>query len=278
MHVPNLVVAHTMCNECDGIGVLDKPHCVCGVRCSACNKWDNKKKKFSCEPCNTCGVREVVCRGPNTANEFGNWLFKAEHSNAVCLAHNAKGYDAYFLLEYLLNNTVDKIHTLPKVIFAGSKIMSMSVDKFNMKIIDSLNFLGVKLSALPKMFNLTEMHKGYFCHFFNTEANADYLGPLPAPKYYGPDQMSTSERAAFYRWYEERNKTTFYMRYELLAYCRNDVDILLKASSKFRSLLIEYARVDPFKQATLASTSMAVFRTNFLEERLLIKLKGDDKT
>ena len=52
-----------------------------------------------------------------------------------------------------------------------------------------VNFLPMPLSTFSKTFGLTELAKGYFPHFFSTEANQHYVDPLPDTKYYDPDGM-----------------------------------------------------------------------------------------
>jgi hypothetical protein len=42
------------------------------------------------------------------------------------------------------------------------------------KIIDSINFIPINLSKMPKTFGLSELKKEYFPHFFNTPANQNY--------------------------------------------------------------------------------------------------------
>ena len=82
----------------------------------------------------------------------------------------------------------------------GAKIMKMSVLESDIRFIDSLNFLPMPLSKFPKTFGFTELVKGYFPHFFNTEANQHYVGPLADAKYYDPDGMKPEAREAFYKW------------------------------------------------------------------------------
>ena len=62
------------------------------------------------------------------------------------------------------------------------------------------------LSKFPKTFGLTELAKGYFPHFFNTEANQHYVGPLPETKYDDPDSMKPDAPEAFYKWYGQGGK------------------------------------------------------------------------
>lgn len=45
--------------------------------------------------------------------------------------------------------------------------MYMTVEKgLDIKVIDSLNILPMKLGLLPKVFGLTELQNGWFPHFF----------------------------------------------------------------------------------------------------------------
>ncbi len=76
-----------------------------------------------------------------------------ENVGSIAIAHNAKGYDAHFLLQYLFENGIPA-----KVIPKGCEVMALSA--CGIRVLDSLNFLPFPLSALPKAFNLKEMKKG----------------------------------------------------------------------------------------------------------------------
>ena len=65
-----------------------------------------------------CGNREVIFHGQNTVREFCSWLFLEQHINVTVIAHNARAYDAYFIYNYLLMQSIT-----PEIIFRGSKIM-----------------------------------------------------------------------------------------------------------------------------------------------------------
>lgn len=204
-----------------------------------------------------------------------------------------KGYDGYFLLEYLMANSI-----VPKVIFAGSKIMYLHVERgLNIRILDSLNFLPMKLAAMPKAFGLHEMKKGYFPHFFNTKSNFNYIGSYPAARFYGSDTMSTKEQQDFLTWHNEKveSNETFDFAREILEYCSSDVDILRQACLKFRNILMNITGkhevifdedlpetklmdgVDPFQHITIASVCMQVFKTKFLQEDWRVKVRNDGK-
>ena len=157
-----------------------------------------------------------------TCKDFCDWLFGGSMDGSVCIAHNFKGYDSYFILKYLYDNKVR-----PGLIMNGAKIMEMTVVESDIRFIDSLNSLPMPLSTFLKTLGLTELAKGYFPHFFNTEANQHYVGPLPDPKYYDPDGMKPDAREVFYKWYgtQREKQVGFNMEGELLKYCRSDADI-----------------------------------------------------
>ncbi|XP_067671798.1 uncharacterized protein [Haliotis asinina] len=137
---------------------------------------------------------------------------------------------------------------------------------------DSLNFLTMALKQFPKTFGLTELKKGYFPHFFNTDHNQGYVGPYPPVSTYDPDSMFPAERQAFLTWYDARvaEGTAFDLDEELLAYCQSDVDILRRGCAAFRHIFIQQNDVDPFYEAvTLPMACMLTFRKLFLEPRTI---------
>ena len=99
--------------------------------------------------------------------------------NVICLAHNLKGYDSYFILEHCYRQ-YRRVNQLVN----GAKILSLSLA--GLRFLDSLSFLPMPLAAFPKAFGLQELKKGFFPHFFNTQDNQDYVGPIPAQDYYDP--------------------------------------------------------------------------------------------
>ena len=218
---------------------------------------------------------QVHFRSDDVSDEFGRWLFSEKHKNAIVTAHNMKGYDGYFLLNYLLRNGIRH-----NPIYAGSKIMSIHVESgLNMTIIDSLNFFPMPLSKLPKTFGLINTTKGDFSHVFNTKANSGYLGKYPPLEAYGGDTKSTEARGELLQWYGSVKDQLFDFEKQLYDYCVNDVDILARSIKKFRVLLMDKTGLDPLNYITIASTTMAVFKELFLEEVYnvngeLVKVRG----
>lgn len=285
-HIPNLVVAHSACSQCEEEGDcldgdMSKKYCgVCGTRCSNCDSWNGKKNKFEKPPCKNglCGKREIVFRGEDVTHDFGRWLVDRQHRNCTVIAHNARGYDNYFILDYLLQNNIS-----PAVIFNGTKAVYMRVGKgLNIRFLDSLMFLPMSLAQLPKCFDLKELKKGYFPHFFNKPLNyASIKQGLPPKKDYGYDRMTQEKQDEFNKWYEKHENDIFDFENEMLQYCRSDVDILRRACLKYRQLLMKETHVkgcggiDPFCFVSAASVCMGVFRARFLPEIHEVLLKKD---
>ena len=296
-HRPNFVVAHSICNECENNPVTAEATCKnCGSRCIICDKFNEQEKEFERYPCEGCGKRQVIFKGSNTQQDFCKWLISKQHKDFTVIAHNARGYDSYFIYDYLIENS----HTPHPVIFSGSKIMCMSVPTggLNIRFLDSLNFLPMPLAQLPKSFGLEELKKGFFPPFFNTPENQEVvLLNLPDIKYYDPDSMSKDRRNEFLDWYKIHKNDQFDFQKEMQEYCISDVDILLQACWKFRQLLksqtceecqiedlenmitktIRKNAVDCFSFLTIASVCMGIFRAKFLTETWSVLIKDKCK-
>ena len=292
-HEPNFVVAQSICSRCEDKPVTLTAICyTCGSRCEFCDQFNEQEKEWEKYPCKGCGKRQVIFKGTDTKNLFCKWLISNQHREVTAIAHNARGYDSYFIYDYLIANS----HTPEPIIFSGSKIMYMKVPTggINIRLLDSLNFLPMPLAQLPKSFGLKELKKGFFPHFYNTtEHQNDILINLPDVKYYDPDSMGKERREEFFQWYEEHKDDVFGFQEEMEQYCVSDVDILLKACWKFRQLLksetgrkteiqdlqnlmtvtmYEHA-VDCYAFLTIASVCMGIFRGKFLTETWTVLLQ-----
>ena len=65
-----------------------------------------------------------------------------------------------------------------RVILNETKIIVMSIG--NTKFIDSVNYLPMRISDLPKTFRLKDtLGKDVFPHLFNTKTNQMYISPIP---------------------------------------------------------------------------------------------------
>lgn len=207
-------------------------------------------------------------------DEWCKWAFQKNHKNHTFIAHNGRGYDYKFVIQWIYNNTDFK----PNPIFAGGKIMYLSIPEIKVRFIDSLCFITKPLKAFPKIFGEAELKKGYFPHWFNTKENWDYEGPMPPIKYFHHDEMKSGERKEFIKWYEDKvaNNYVWNQKREMKEYCISDVDILRKCCIKFRKLFIEVAEIDPFQYLTIASVCMAIFKYFYIDEQYPKMLKMFD--
>ena len=218
---------------------------------------------------NLCVVHDEVgevalFKGKDTVKQFCEWLLTKEHKDCIVVAHNFQGYDGYFIIKYLVQNAIKY-----EYILRGAKVLSMEIPMFNIKFIDSLNFIPMSLAKFPKTFGQDELCKGYFPHLFNKEENWNYVGPIPCQNDYNVNFMKPEERKAFIAWHKEQveNNYLFDFQKEIVKYCRSDVDILRKCCLLFREMLRDETGIDPFgKSLTIASYCHEVYRTKFLKE------------
>jgi hypothetical protein len=246
--------------------------------CYSCKTYTEKYFTFDFETdqeTNThipmwCGVKdyhgsqvaEFYNNGESIKNEFCKWLISSEHKGYTCIAHNARGFDAHFIMQYCQENGIK-----PYTIYRGSKLMSLEIPYLRIKIIDSLNFVQQPLSSFPKTFGFEDIAlKGYFPHKFNTKNNQNYVGHIPDPGYYGYNQMKKEEREKFLQWHKEMKKQNYIFNFkdELFKYGWGDVDILSRAVRIIREEFLELQNIDPFQYLTIASVCMAIYRDKYL--------------
>jgi hypothetical protein len=144
IHTPNLCVAERVCQHCDSLDI-DTP-------------CESVTIDFQATP------RRFIFQGPDTLKQFMDWLLETETNNrgdvtfknqdAIVIAHNFKGYDGQFILNYLVHTACIK----PSVILNGTKILCLKV--CGIKFIDSYNFLPFALAKMPAAFGLTQLKKG----------------------------------------------------------------------------------------------------------------------
>ena len=114
--------------------------------------------------CKTCselpdqGI-EMIFEGEDTIYEICHWLFQTYNKGSICIAHNFGGYGGQFILRHILEKGVFK----PGVVMNGHTFITMKAG--NLKIIDSYQFLHMRLANFPVPFGLTEMKKRVFPPF-----------------------------------------------------------------------------------------------------------------
>lgn len=95
--------------------------------------------------------------------EYQLWIEKV-----VVIAHTAKALD----LNFTPNRTI-LLTWQVEVIMNGMKFICMRMEHLVFQ--DSISFLTFALSKLPEASGLT-VRKSWYSHYFNTQANLDYVG------------------------------------------------------------------------------------------------------
>jgi len=202
LHIPNLVCLQQYCSRCEMLPDIEDDCERCGRRQHAF--WDDPigdLLSYLCEP--------------------RPWV-----SKFVAIAHNAKAFDSQFIL-----NRAIQMKWKPELILNGLKIVSMKIQ--HMLFIDSVSYLPMPLRKLPEAFGLS-VTKSWYPHYFNTNTNLNYVGPIPDVSYYGVDEMSISERGEYMTWYEGKKNRFFDNKLVLEKYCQDDVTVLRQACQIFR--------------------------------------------
>ena len=201
----------------------------------------------------------------NVRDDVGDFIFSTTFKGYTIIAHNMRGYDGCFLLRYLVEHGIK-----PDITCNGLQFLSMYVKGYQIRVIDSLNFLPMPLSAFPKTFGLSSGEKGHFPVLFIDPVNFDYIGEMPAEKYYAIDSLNVSKYKDFKQWYDEYNNSDyiFNFRNEIVKYCIQDVNVLAEGCWSFRKLIlgITHGECDPFQYLTLAQLCSEVYKVQFMPE------------
>ena len=189
------------------------------------------------------------------------------------IAHNAKGFDAVLIQRWLFQNrpTAD-MH----VIHSGQKIIQLTLKDYEIRLIDSLNFLQMPLSKFPETFglDLATQSKGDFPFRYNILANQDYVGPMPSIDFYDIDtkkDVIMKKRNEFIAWHKKlvEQNYIFDFQKEMYKYCAQDVTILRVGCVDFRKTFLSETGVDPFCYCTIAAAVMAVYRSKYLKQKTI---------
>ena len=85
----------------------------------------------------------------------------------------------------------------------GGKLLGI-----NAKLIDSCCFIAMPLSRLSDTFSIPHTN-GTFPHMFNVFDNYNYVGPLPALRYYDPNGMKNPLHTQLIEWHQTHENDVF---------------------------------------------------------------------
>jgi hypothetical protein len=156
-NIPNLVRVQQFCSLCEMQDDIDIDYERCGKR----------RHSFFDDPAD---LLSYLCKPRPWCNKV------------IVIAHNAKAYDSQFILRRAI-----LLKWTPEFILTRLKIISMKMQQIH--FLDSISYLPMPLRKLPDAFGLSSS-KSWSPHYFNTEANLDYVGRIPDIQYFGADEMS----------------------------------------------------------------------------------------
>lgn len=277
-HRANLVHAASFCSGCRDteFDVDDAPCNKCGPREASFDNFDDDSVKV--EKALLDHVTRVC-----TAKTLGDGS-RIPNQQGTIVMHNSKAFDSQLILNHILN---DGDYKVENVIMNGLLILLITLvhktTKVKIKLVDFIMFAPAPLADLPKSFKIENVTKGYFPHYFNLKANYNYNSEkMPPLETFDPDNMPTAKRAKLISWYNQTQirltarKETYNFRDEIKKYCANDVYILRRAVTAFRSIFTPF-NVDPFQECfTLASLANTVLLRNFYEDKVLGILPQSD--
>ena len=196
------------------------------------------------------------------------FLLQDRWQGYTIIFHNGKGYDFQFIINTILKMPGFQFTVRP--ILQGAKILYFTVaskKRFSVqtgwRFVDSVNFMPMRLKAFTKTFHL-KTKKGYYPHFFNTLANTNYVGIFPPMESFGINEMGSEELEKFQRWYNQNCHREWNNKNELYEYCSADVQLLREGCLQFRSIVMTLTGHDPFRDVTLASSAIRIFRSNYM--------------
>ena len=203
----------------------------------------------------------------STMADFISFVESLNGDDITLFAHNFKGFDGRIVFDYLLQRNTPPEHML----FRGSKILYMQYGKVSFK--DTLLHITASLEQLPKMFGLDEskFKKGFFPHKFNLIQNQTYVGNIPDKKYFSPDMMSERKKQEFLQWHAEQTQSYDFNK-ELREYCLSDTRILARSIETYMERQMAMRPLNPFSKLTIASYALAMYRTFFMPENMLVRL------
>ena len=179
----------------------------------------------------------VPLHGEDCVKRFLQYLEPlAEDYNITVIAHNFKAYDGLFVLRACYKNKL-KIEQIRQ----GLKLLMLK--HRNIRCIDSMSFIQGSLRAFNATFGIPkdDIQKGYFPYLFYTAENENYVGTLPAKRFYAAEQLSVEERPEFDTWYDAEKakydadpEKVFDLQAEMLKYC-----ISVSSYSKRAAIFLE---------------------------------------
>ena len=155
-------------------------------------------------------------------------------------------------MSYLFTN-----REYPAILANVGKLLEIKIKTGNAKLIYSCCFITMPLNRFSDIFNIPNTEWA-FPHMFNVSHNYNYVGPLPALRYYDPDGMKEPLRTQLIEWHKV-HENMFDFAKEIHEYYKADVELLKSGCIKFRNAFITDAGIDPFQSCIPLQVPVCTF-------------------
>lgn len=160
--------------------------------------------------CRVSGSQEWF-EGLNCVDQCVKHFRQNRFKGATLIVHNARWFDGYLILQHYV-----RLRLTPSLIMQGSKVLQFVDPDFRLKFINSLSFLTMPLSQLPKALGCTDKVKGFFPYKFSSKDRLHYVGPYPQLADYDVDGMLADKQRSFFDWYRTVSGGVFNFETEAL--------------------------------------------------------------
>ena len=193
-----------------------------------------------------------------------NALFNIKYDGYTVYLHNFSNFDAIFLIR-ILSEMLPKIRPVirdGRIINFAVYYGSNSKNKINFR--DSYLILTSSLQDLAKNFNV-ELQKGLFPYKFADIVDLKYKGALPSINYF--DEITQDQ---YDKYCSER--LIWNLEEETRFYCILGCKVLYSVIKTYSNFIFDLFSLDIHKYPTLPSSTLAIYRSNFLTDDCKIPL------
>ena len=202
-------------------------------------------------------------------------LLKSKYDQHKVYLHNLSYFDGVFMLKILdsLPNSSLSINRHEGRLINLQLTFKSQTGKqnYHLHFRDSLLLLPVKLKYLATSFNV--LSKGLFPIFAANDLPLDYVGAVPAFKYF--EGISLGEYIKYVATFNlKHGKQNWSLKEQSVQYCIQDCISLYQVLDKFNDLMFDRYQLNINKFSTLSSLAFGIFRAHFLKDSKIPLITG----
>lgn len=202
-------------------------------------------------------------------------LLKSKYEQHKVYLHNLSYFDGVFMLKILdsLPNCSLSINRHEGRLINLQLTYKSQTGKqnYHLHFRDSLLILPVALKDLATSFNV--LNKGLFPIFAANDLPLDYVGAVPAFKYF--KDISIGEYIKYVATFNLKyGKQNWSLKEQSVQYCIQDCISLYQVLDKFNDLIFDRYQLNINKFSTLSSLAFGIFRSHFLKDAKIPLITG----